>query len=62
MSASPKQMVAAHRRSLKAIQKKILEMSDFWADEDECNRASLDDLSRQVEETANKLAVEERQD
>ncbi|MFM4848948.1 hypothetical protein ACEUDG_09660 [Aeromonas rivipollensis] len=62
MSASPKQMVQHHRRSLKAIQKKISEMSDFWTDEDECNRAALDDLSRQVEETARSLAVEERQD
>ncbi|WP_346205884.1 hypothetical protein [Aeromonas salmonicida] len=62
MSASPKQMVAAHRRSLKSIQKKISEMSDFWADEDECNRAILETLSLQVEETANSLAVEERQD
>lgn len=61
MSASPKQMVAHHRRSLKTIQTKLLEMADFWADEDECNRAYLEDLSIQVQETAKKLAVEEDQ-
>ncbi|WP_171281020.1 hypothetical protein [Aeromonas sp. 2692-1] len=58
MSASMKQMVQHHRRSLKAMQKKVMEMSDFWIDEDECNRAFLEELSQKIEQTAKDLAVE----
>lgn len=49
---TPKQMVAGQRRSLKAIQKKIFEMSALWGDIDEFNMNNLHELSDKIGEAA----------
>ncbi len=57
-TATPKQMVGNHRRSLKALEQKIRDMSDTWADVDECNRSNLEELANTVKEASERLAVD----
>lgn len=50
--STQKKMVAGQKRTLKAIQKKIFEMSAKWGDIDEFNMNNLHELSNKVGEAA----------
>jgi len=57
--STPKKIAAAHRRSLKAMKKKLLEMSAQWGDVDFCNERFLEELAGKVQEVSDNLYVED---
>lgn len=56
---SLKQLAAAHRRSLKAMHKKVSDMAALWWDQDECCRSFLNELAEKIEQTESLLVIEE---
>lgn len=55
MSRSPKQVAGAQRRSLRTIEKKLLDMAAEWGDVDAYNEAELEDLANRVSSVAETL-------
>ena len=58
---SKKQIAAGQVRSLRALRKKLQQMSAQWSDVDEFNVRLLDDLADRVEDVAVNL-LEEQED
>lgn len=55
MSKTTRQIAAGHIRSLRAMRKKLLDMSYQWADVDEYNRSALSELADKTETVACEL-------
>lgn len=60
--ATQRQMIAGQRRTLKAMQKKIFEMSALWGDIDEFNMNNLAELSVKIGEASECLYSDENED